>query len=118
MNPCRFLIGTSFAAIASTVAAADIVLTEQFVTNVASFLEREIAAHMAAVPSIDPPPPLVLGVPTEGNFTWGSFMRAIAECSALSGRSNIAGRDVRYTFSRRCSMIFRHIVLFRRWHNG
>jgi hypothetical protein len=33
-------------------------------------------------------------VPTAGDFTWGSFMRAITEVSTLTGETNIAGRDV------------------------
>jgi hypothetical protein len=90
----RGLVVISVAAIASTVAAAEMIPTGQFATNVTEFLETEIAAHVAAVPSIDPPPSLVLGVPTKGDFTWGSFMRAIAECSVLAGRQTIAGRDV------------------------
>lgn len=75
-------------------ASAEMVSTGQFAAEGKQFLEREIAAHMAAVHSIDPPQPMVFGVPTAGDFTWGSFMRAITECSALSGQTSIAGRDV------------------------
>ncbi len=67
---------------------------EKFAANVAAFLQREIAAHVAAVTNLDPPQKVVLGVPTAGDFTWGSFMRAITDVSALAGETNIAGRDV------------------------
>jgi len=49
---------------------------------------------VAEVESLDPPPPLVLGVPTRGDFTWGSFMRALTDCAALTGQHTITGRDV------------------------
>ncbi len=66
----------------------------QFSADANSFLQREIAAHLAAVQTIDPPQQLVLGVPTKGDFTWGSFMRAITACSALSGKPLMAGHDL------------------------
>ena len=37
---------------------------------------------------------MVLGVPTQGDFTWGSFMRAITDVTSLSGRKHVAGQDV------------------------
>jgi hypothetical protein len=70
------------------------VSSAQFVTEVTRFLETEMAAHVAAVQSLDPPQPTVLGVPTKGDFTWGSFMRALADVAALSQKRTIAGRDV------------------------
>jgi hypothetical protein len=36
----------------------------------------------------------VLGVGTKGDFTWGSFMRALTDVTALTGKRTIAGRDV------------------------
>lgn len=79
---------------ASSVMAAETISTEQFVTNTEAFFKREIAAHIAAVQSLDPPQPFVLGVSTKGDFTWGSLMRAVAACAALTGETNIAGRNV------------------------
>src|SRR5271170_1671752 len=75
-------------------AFAGMISTEQFATEACSFLEKEIAAHITAVENIDPPQELVLGVSTAGGFTWGSFMRALAECSVLFRRRDLAGRDV------------------------
>ena len=85
--------------LASTITAVsapspDVIGTEAFAANVTRFLEREIAAHVAAVTNLDPPQKMVLGVPTAGDFTWGSFMRALAVVSSLADETNIAGRDV------------------------
>lgn len=74
--------------------AQQTVSANQFATDVTQFLQKEITAHVSAVTNLDPPQKIVLGVPTAGDFTWGSFMRAITEVSALTGQTNIAGRDV------------------------
>ncbi len=76
------------------VRAQETVSAKQFAGDVTRFLQKEIAAHVSAVTNLDPPQKIVLGVPTAGDFTWGSFMRAITEVSALTGETNIAGRDV------------------------
>jgi len=89
---CVLLFSTC--SLASPPSRPDTISTEQFASETGSFLDQEITAHLAAVQSIDPPQPVVLGVPTTGDFTWGSFMRAIAEYTALSNRRNIAGHDV------------------------
>jgi hypothetical protein len=68
--------------------------TEQLVAEVTEFLDREVAAHVTAVGALDPPPKTVFGAPTAGDFTWGSFMRALTEYSALTGRTTVAGRSV------------------------
>jgi hypothetical protein len=73
---------------------AETVSTAQFVSEVTRVLETEMAAHVAAVQTLDPPQPTVLGVPTKGDFTWGSFLRALADVAALSHARSIAGRDV------------------------
>ncbi len=70
------------------------VSTAQFTADAKSFLQKEIAAQIAAVTNLNPPQPIVLGVPTKGDFTWGSFMRAVSAISAITGETNISGRDV------------------------
>ena len=74
--------------------APETVDSRQFVAEVTRFLETEMAAHVAAVQTLDPPQPLVLGVPTKGDFTWGSFMRALSDVATLTKKRTIAGRDV------------------------
>ena len=95
MNSKCLVIATFFGAVALPIfAEPGMVSTEQFAADATHFLQTEIAAHAAAVTNLNPPQKMVLGVPTAGDFTWGSFMRAVAECSALTGETNIAGRDV------------------------
>jgi hypothetical protein len=86
--------GQAAAAERTPLAAASSVVMAQFSAEVMGFLSREIAAHVAAVERLDPPQATVLGVGTTGDFTWGSFMRALSECSALAGTRAVAGRDV------------------------
>lgn len=62
--------------------------------EVRAFLDTEVAAHLAAVTSLDPPPERVHGALTTGEFTWGTFMRALAAYGQLSGKESLAGRDL------------------------
>ena len=70
------------------------IAVDQISREVTDFLGREIAAHAADVRSLDPPQQRVLGVLTTGEFSWGTFMRALASYSALSGQRTLAGKDV------------------------
>jgi hypothetical protein len=62
--------------------------------DVRGFLRRELAAHVAAIPTLDPPPDRVHGALTTGEFSWGTFQRAIAAWADTSGEPTLAGRDV------------------------
>ena len=68
--------------------------TEEFDQQVRNFLQREISAHVADIKSLDPAPDRVEGALTTGEFSWGTFMRAVAAEAKLSGSSTIAGRNV------------------------
>jgi hypothetical protein len=70
------------------------VSTEQFSKDVTQFLGREIAAHIDDINSLDPPQERVVGALTIGEFSWGTFLRAVASYSALSGDRKIADRDL------------------------
>jgi hypothetical protein len=72
----------------------DTIAVEQISREVTEFLGREISAHAADVRSLDPPQERVVGVLTTGDFSWGTFMRAVASYSALSGERTLAGKDV------------------------
>lgn len=91
--PLAFLAAFTMPAIPAAAEPATIA-TARFAADATAFLEREITAHVAAVERLDPPPETVLGVPTKGDFTWGSFMRAVTDCSAVLDRREIAGRDL------------------------
>jgi hypothetical protein len=58
------------------------------------FLLREVTAHFAAIPTLDPPPERVLNAKTVGEFSWGTFMRALAAESQHAGARRLADRDV------------------------
>jgi hypothetical protein len=70
------------------------VKTADLDTEVQTFLERELAAHLGAIASMNPPPDRVLGVPTTGEFSWGTFMRSLAAYADSTGKRELAGRDV------------------------
>ena len=58
------------------------------------FLLREVTAHFAAIPTLDPPPDRVLGARTVGEFSWGTFMRALAAIAQHANAPTLADRDV------------------------
>lgn len=72
----------------------DSVAVQQFSGAVTNFLGREIAAHLSDVRSLEPPQERVVGALTTGDFSWGTFMRALASYSTLSGRRWAAGKDL------------------------
>jgi len=62
--------------------------------EVRAFLRRELASHLAAIETLDPPPARVHGALTTGEFSWGTFQRAIAAWGETSGEPTLAGRDL------------------------
>ena len=73
---------------------ANLVSTQQFSGEVTNFLGREITAHLSDLRSLEPPPERVVRALTTGEFSWGTFMRALASYSDLSGERTIAGKDI------------------------
>jgi hypothetical protein len=70
------------------------VKTSELRLQVNDFLGKELATHLAAITSLTPPPDRVLGVPTTGEFSWGTFMRSLAAYADGSGQRELAGRDL------------------------
>src|SRR5262245_10782846 len=75
-------------------AQARTVTTASLRDEVNTFLGKELAAHLSAIKSLDPPPDRVLGVPTTGEFSWGTFMRSLAAYAETTGNRELAGRDL------------------------
>src|SRR6185369_7076071 len=75
-------------------AQASTVTTASLRDDVNTFLGKELAAHLSAIKSLDPPPDRVLGVPTTGEFSWGTFMRSLAAYAETTGNRELAGRDI------------------------
>lgn len=71
-----------------------IVTTIALRTEVNSFLGKELAAHLADIKTLDPPPDRVIGASTLGEYSWGTFMRALAAYVDTTGQRELAGRDV------------------------
>lgn len=78
------------AAAAQTSAA---ISTDALKAEVREFMAREIATHFGDIKTLDPAPERVLGALTVGEFSWGSFMRALAAQADISGNRTIAGKD-------------------------
>jgi hypothetical protein len=71
-----------------------VVKTSDLRIEVNEFLGRELAAHLGAIQSLSPVPDRVLGVPTKGEFSWGTFMRSLAAYAETTGNRELAGRDL------------------------
>src|ERR671922_430836 len=78
----------------SAQARANTVSTASLRDEVNTFLGKELAAHLSAIKSLDPPPEQILGVPTTGEFSWGTFMRSLAAYADTTGNRELAGRDI------------------------
>ncbi len=66
----------------------------EFKSEITEFLGSELAAHLKAIDSLNHPPDKIYGAGTTGEFSWGTFMRALAAYAELSGASELAGRDL------------------------
>jgi hypothetical protein len=69
------------------------VFTHAFSVETKEFLAREVGTHFADIKSLDPPPEKVFNALTVGEFSWGSFARALAAQADLGGNRTIAGKD-------------------------
>lgn len=69
------------------------VSTKAIRSEIESFLAKEVAAHFGNIGSLNPPPDRVFNALTVGEFSWGSFARALAAQADLSGNQTIASKD-------------------------
>ncbi len=76
-----------------TIQTGATVSTNALKSEIRDFTAREIAAHFADIKTLNPPPDKVLGALTVGEFSWGSFARALAAQADISGTQTIAGKD-------------------------
>jgi hypothetical protein len=70
------------------------VQTADLRAEVNAFLAKELAAHVADIKTLEPPPDRVVGALTVGEFSWGTFMRAVAAYADTAGQHELAGRDL------------------------
>jgi len=59
-----------------------------------SFLGKELAVHLADIKTLNPPPDRVVGALSTGEFSWGTFMRALAAYAETTGQRELAGRNL------------------------
>jgi len=69
------------------------VATAALKSEIKDFTAREIAAHFADIKFLNPSPDRVLNALTVGEFSWGSFARALAAQADIGGSKTIAGKD-------------------------
>ncbi len=69
------------------------VSTAALKSEVREFTAREIAAHFGNIKTLTPPPDRVFNALTVGEFSWGSFARALAAQADVGGSQTIAGKD-------------------------
>jgi hypothetical protein len=81
----------------SVVSSTATISTANLRDEVNAFLDKELSAHLEAITTLDPVPDRVLGVPTTGEFSWGTFMRSLAAFSDTTGKRELAGKDLAKT---------------------
>jgi len=59
------------------VSSANTIQTVALRNEINEFLGKELGAHLADIKTLDPPPVRVEGALTTGEFSWGTFMRAL-----------------------------------------
>jgi hypothetical protein len=78
----------------SVVAPASTVSTANLRSEVNEFLGKELGTHLSAIKNLEPPPDRVLGALTVGEYSWGTFMRALAAYADTTGQRELAQRDL------------------------
>src|SRR5467141_4138317 len=88
------LLGVASAGTGQTSGPPVQVKTTDLDREIREFLDCQVAAHVQDIKSLDPPPDRVVGALATGEFSWGTFMRALAAYSDLAKTRTVAGRDV------------------------
>jgi len=70
------------------------VATAALKAEVGAFFDREVPSHLLAIPAEGPLPDRVHGALTTGEFSWGTFVRALAAYAETRHTRVVAGRDV------------------------
>ena len=78
----------------SAIADLSVIKTAALRDEVNDFLGKELAAHLSDIKTLEPPPDRVIGALTVGEYSWGTFMRALAAYADTTGKHELAGRDL------------------------
>lgn len=87
------LVNTSVWVSAQTIPDKTTVSTAALNSEIRDFTAREIAVHFADIKSYTPPQERVMNALTVGEFSWGSFARALAAQADIGGTRTIAEKD-------------------------
>lgn len=88
------LLGLNCRSFAQTRVATAQIDASDLDRQVRGFLQAEVTAHVADIKTLDPAPERVVGALTTGEFSWGSFMRALGAYSECFETTMVAGHDV------------------------
>src|SRR5947208_14670263 len=89
-----FMLSASAAAQTSQLREIETVQTADLSREITEFLEKEVAVHLSDIKSLNPSPEKVVGAGATGEYTWGTFMRALGAYAEVSGKRTLAGRDI------------------------
>jgi hypothetical protein len=89
-----FTVTAGAASHSSSAASPNSIERETLRAEIDQFLRQEIAAHVGAIPSLDPKPDRVLGAGATGEYTWGTFMRALGAYAEMSTQPSLGGRNL------------------------
>src|SRR4029079_18871988 len=73
---------------------AKVIASSALSAEIEQFLRRELAAHLSQISNLEPPPKAIHNAGTTGEYTWGTFMRAVAVYREMSGEQNLGGQDL------------------------
>lgn len=68
--------------------------TASLKADVDAFFDREVVAHLSQIPVDGPLPDRVNGALTTGEFSWGTFVRALAAYAETRHTQKVGGRDI------------------------
>jgi hypothetical protein len=88
------LVMTTGASWQASKQAARLVARDELNTEISQFLQRELAAHLNGISTLEPPPKAIHSAGTTGEYTWGTFMRAVAVYAEMSGQQKLGGHDL------------------------
>ena len=75
-------------------AAGSAIATAALKADVDAFFDREVPAHLMQIAAEGPLPNRVNGALTTGEFSWGTFVRALAAYAETRHTRTVSGRDV------------------------
>ena len=74
--------------------AGEMVTREALRAELNQFLKQELASHLGQIASLQPPPTQIHGAGATGDFTWGTFMRAVGAYFEMTSQPLLGGHDL------------------------